>query len=62
MAPFALEESETQLKKTKTPKLLGEKFPDTFSQFLSYCWKSQESFGEQQGYFCKWLNMLPCYM
>lgn len=36
-APFAPEESETlhpQLKKTKTPKLLGEKFHDTFSQLL----------------------------
>lgn len=57
--PFALEESESlhpQLQKPKTRKLLGEKFPDTFSQFLSYCWKSQEPSGEQRGYFCKWQN------
>jgi len=37
MAPFALEESVTlhlQAKKTKSPELLGEKFPNTFSQLL----------------------------
>lgn len=37
MAPFALEGRETLIcssKKINPPKLLGEKFPDTFSQLL----------------------------
>lgn len=38
-------------KKPQAPKILGEKFPDPVSQFLSYCWKNQESFGKQRGCF-----------